>query len=53
VTAALPIAHHSFGHWLVDIALYLGPGVIAAVLLFVWNRRDRRRAAGEDSADRR
>jgi hypothetical protein len=52
VTAALPVAHHSFGHWLVDVALYLGPVVVAAVLLFVWHRRDRRRVGGDDPPSR-
>jgi hypothetical protein len=46
VTAALLLAHHSFGHWFVDIALYLGPVLVAAVLLFVWHRRDSRGEGG-------
>jgi len=48
--AFLPLAHHSFGHWVVDVALYLGPVLIAAVLLYVWHRRDSRGEDGEGPA---
>lgn len=51
MTAAfLPLAHHSFGHWIVDVALYLGPVLVAAVLLYVWHRRDSRNRDADEGA---
>ena len=47
------LAHAAGGHWLVDVAIYLGPFVsIIAVVLFTDRRRRKReqRAAAEGAS---
>lgn len=37
----LLLAHSGGGHWLVHAALFLGPVLVAIVVLGVWSMRDR------------
>jgi hypothetical protein len=42
------LAHHTAGHWALDLALYLGPVAAAAVVLALWARRDRGGRSDDD-----
>lgn len=44
----LLLAHHTAGHWALDMALYLGPVAAAAVVLALWARRDRGRRGDDE-----
>lgn len=51
MTVALLLASHAADHWLVNVALFGGPVLALALLLWVWHRRDRLGAEAGDEAD--
>lgn len=48
MSGLLVFAHHTAGHWALDLALYLGPVAAAVVVLALWARRDARGRRRDD-----